>query len=592
MVNTSDAFSTTLRRLIGLLAVGTAALALTQPAAAAPAKKHAAHAAPVVAAPKGPPKLLVAIAIDQFSADLFAQYRSHFTGGMARLLQGAVFANGFQSHAATETCPGHSTILTGAHPGRTGIIANNWYDLTLTRADKRVYCAENEGDKDSTSRDPVVSAVHLKVPTLGERMKQQWPESRNVAVSVKDRAVAMMGGHAIDAGYWYTAQGFSSFNGVTLAPAVMDANMTVLGLVTRGAPAMVAPAWCAARNRPIKAGAVTVGTGRFAIDTNDYEHKPGDQFKYSPRADAVTLDIAAGLVGEMKLGRGKAPDMLSVSLSATDYIGHAFGTEGVEMCIQMEQLDQKLGAFFAKLDAAGLDYAVVLTADHGGIDLPERLREQGDPEARRAETDLYGETIGKAIAAELGLTQVLPPCNPGPDSPASPANIVCSEGLFGDYWISPALPAETRAKIAERLVERLSANPQVAMVFTHTQIAATPYPIGHPQDWTMLQRARASFDPARSGDVYSVLKRAIVPVSTPGTNSTTVTTHGSPYDYDRRVPMLFWRKGVTGFEQPQPVETVDIAPTLAALIGLQVPKGAFDGRCLDIDGGPVDSCGQ
>ena len=79
---------------------------------------------------------------------------------------------------------------------------------------------------------------------------------------------------------------------------------------------------------------------------------------------------------------------------------------------------------------------------------------------------------------------------------------------------------------------------------------------------------------------------------TPKAGSITVTTHGSIWDYDRRVPMLFWRKGVTGMEQPQPVETVDIAPTLAALIGLKVPEGTFDGRCLDIDGGPADSCGK
>jgi hypothetical protein len=115
--------------------------------------------------PTAPPKLVVAISIDQFSADLFAQYRQHFTGGFARLTQGAVFPSAFQSHAATETCPGHSTLLTGAHPSRTGIIANNWFDLDAKRADKRVYCAEDEKDPQSSVEDPVVSAVHLRVPT-------------------------------------------------------------------------------------------------------------------------------------------------------------------------------------------------------------------------------------------------------------------------------------------------------------------------------------------------------------------------------------------------------------------------------------------
>jgi predicted AlkP superfamily pyrophosphatase or phosphodiesterase len=569
------------KALFVTLVSSVAAICLSTGAQAAqPKKKHAVAAAPAPApAPKGPPRLIVAISVDQFSADLFAQYRKLYTGGLARLQGGAVFASGFQSHAATETCPGHSTILTGVHPGRNGIIANNWYDLSLKRADKRVYCAEDEKDKDSTSVAPVVSAVHLKVPTLGELMKLQWPESRNVAVSAKDRAVVMMGGHKIDEAYWYTTQGFSSFNGVTLAAPVLAANARLLALVTKGAPALVAPAWCEPMARPIKAGAVTVGTGRFAVDVNNYDFTPPNQIKYSPRVDAATLDIAAGLVDSMKLGRGAAPDILSVSLSATDYIGHAYGTQGVEMCIQQHELDEKLGAFFAKLDAAGIDYAVVLTADHGGIDLPERLREQGVPEAGRADGGLYGERIGAKIAEELGL-------EPGKDG------LVYSEGLFGDYWISPALSPELRAKVAEKLIARLRADSQVSEVFTREQIAATPYPQGHPQDWTMLQRARASFDPARSGDVYSVLRRTIVPVTTPAANANTVTTHGSPWDYDRRVPMLFWRKGVAGMEQPQPVETVDIAPTLAAMIGLKVAEGQFDGRCLDVDGGPKDSCGK
>ena len=98
-------------------------------------------AAPALAAP---PRLVIAISVDQFSADLFDEYRSSFTSGLARLASGAVFRNGYQGHAATETCPGHSTILTGDRPARTGIIANTWFDFTQTRSDKAVYCAEDE----------------------------------------------------------------------------------------------------------------------------------------------------------------------------------------------------------------------------------------------------------------------------------------------------------------------------------------------------------------------------------------------------------------------------------------------------------------
>ncbi len=551
----------------GVLAVSLAT-AVASPALAKPAAPAAQEA------PKGPPKLIVAISVDQYSADLFAQYRARYTGGLARLLKGAVFPSGFQSHAATETCPGHSTLLTGAHPARTGIIANTWVDFTAPRANKYVYCAEDEkagGDK------MVVSAAHLKVPTLGEWMKKQWSDSRNVAVSVKDRAAVMMSGHDPDGAYWLDGQAFTSYTGKPLPVAIASANERLKALFAKGAGAMAVPAWCAPRDRAVQAGALTVGTGRFTLGEADKTRKLADQFRASPRADAVTLEIAAGLVKELKLGKGGAPDVLSVSLSANDYIGHGYGTEGLEMCIQQFELDRKLGTFFAALDASGVDYAVMLTADHGGIDLPERLREQGLPEAQRAEVDLSGTTLGKVIAGELGLANAKP---------------VLSDGLGGDYWISPDLTAEQRAQVQAKLVEKLKAHPQVEAVFTRDQIAATPYPLGHPQDWSEIQKARASYDPQRSGDIYAPLRRAVVSVPTPKAGSITVTTHGSIWDYDRRVPMLFWRKGVTGMEQPQPVETVDIAPTLAALIGLKVPEGTFDGRCLDIDGGPADSCGK
>ncbi|MDD3800542.1 MAG: alkaline phosphatase family protein, partial [Novosphingobium sp.] len=158
----------------------------------------------------------------------------------------------------------------------------------------------------------------------------------------------------------------------------------------------------------------------------------------------------------------------------------------------------------------------------------------------------------------------------------------------GDYYVARDLPPATRAQMIDRLVTKLRAHPQVQAAYTKDELARVPMPSGSPQDWTLEQRVRASFDPERSGDVYTVLHRAVVPIPTP--DPYYVTTHGSPWDYDRRVPLLFWRKGMAGLEQPAPVDTVDIAPTLAAVLGLQVPAGSFDGRCLDVDGSDRDTC--
>jgi predicted AlkP superfamily pyrophosphatase or phosphodiesterase len=547
-----------------------ACAALLLAGAAVPALADSPPATPPAAPTRPAPRLVLAISVDQFSADLFAQYRETYRGGLARLLTGAVFPSGFQSHAATETCPGHSTILTGAHPARTGIIANNWFVPGIARTDKRVYCSEDLSDPASTSRDPVVSAGLLKVPTLGELIKRANSASRNVAVSAKDRAVVMMGGHAIDAGYWWKGDRFVTFKGVSMSPAAEAENRLIAPVLAKGAKALPLPAPCARYDRGVAAGSAgEIGRGRFALAPA----KP-DQFRASPRMDAATVDLANRLVDQMKLGKGSATDVLSVSLSATDYVGHAVGNEGAEMCIQMAALDQAIGRLLAHLDARGIDYVAVLTADHGGLDTPERLDEQALPRAVRVDPALTPGALGKAIGTQLGLTV---------DGP-----LLLGDGPFGDFYWSAALTPAQKDKATAALVAKLRAHPQVAAVFTKADLAAAPLPAGNPQDWTIRERARASFDAERSGDVIVLLDRAVVPIVAPAPGYTA--THGSVFDYDRRVPMLFWRKGMAGFEQPAPVETVDIAPTLASLIGLPVAEGQFDGRCLDLDPGAANTC--
>lgn len=556
----------TVLSLLATAALGLSAPALAQGQAAAPAPT------PAPAEPARP-QLVLAVSIDQLSSDLFAQYREHFTGGFARLLTGAVFPSGFQSHAATETCPGHSTILTGARPARSGIIANNWFNPAIARADKKIYCSEDLSDPTSTSGNPVVSANLLKVPTLGELMKAANPATRNVAVSAKDRAVVMMGGHKIDAGYWWKGSAFTTFKGRELAPAAVRANTAASALLAKGAPALKAPAWCGSRDRAVTVGTGTVGTYRFALPKNA---KP-DMLRISPRMDGATVDLAIGLVDEMKLGKGGAPDVLSVSLSASDYIGHALGTEGVEMCIQMAELDANLGRLFAALDKRKIDYVVVLTADHGGHDAPERLREQAMPGASRADKALMPAALGAEITRRTLIAA--PQGQP----------LLYGDGPFGDIYVNAAITGPTKTRVVNELLNLTRNHPQVAAVFTAAELAATPLPSGNPQDWTIKERLRASFMAERSGDVLVALNRAVTPIPEPVAGAF-IATHGSVWDYDRRVPMLFWRKGMTGFEQPNPVETVDIAPTLASVIGLRLDDGAFDGRCLDLDAGAGNSC--
>ena len=504
-------------------------------------------------APRRPPRLVVAIAVDQFSADLFDEYRGEFTGGLARLARhGVVFRNGYQSHAATETCPGHSTILTGDHPARTGIIANDWYAPASARGRTAIYCAEDErlGSHDAY----VVSPLHLKVPVLGERLKVVSPRSQSVAVAGKDRAAVMMGGHTPDVRWYYRDGSFQSdLPGAVPNPAVLAANRAMSAEIAAGAPPMPILADCTRRDRPAALpGGRIVGTGQLS-------HGPGTgEYPYGPDLDRETLALASRLVDERRLGRDRAPDVLAISLSATDYVGHRYGTEGLEMCLQLHALDQALGAFFARLDRRGIDYVVVLTADHGGTDIPERLRNV-DPDAQRTTVGLSSELVGAQIAKALNLKN-----NP----------LIGS----GDIYVAAGLDPATRMQVLAMALAAYRANSQVAAVFTKAELEALPVPSGNPAAWTLAQRARASFDPERSGDLVVLLKRDVVAVAKPSAH--TATTHGSPWDNDRRVPILFWRRGIHARTVGAPADTVDILPTLAAMIGLRIAPGSIDGTCL------------
>lgn len=542
-----------LRKVVATLLLGSAAPAVAQ------------EPAPVAT----PPRLIVAISVDQFSADLFSEYRPYYSGGLKRLSQGAVFPRGYQSHAATETCPGHSTILTGSRPSRTGIIANNWFDLSAKRADKAIYCAEDETQPGSSSDDYVASPIHLRVPTLGGRMKLANPATRVVSVAGKDRAAIMMGGPTADQVWWLSPKGYVSYKGVPTPPLVAKVNMVFAQRLAEANPGFDLPQQCVGKDFPVSVGGdKTVGTGRFAREAGSY-----NGFRVSPEQDAMTLAFAAAAIESMALGKQAQTDIISIGLSATDYIGHSYGTEGTESCIQIDRLDRELGAFFDRLDKDGIDYVVVLTADHGGHDLPERHRLNAMPMEQRVDAALTPDRLSAAVAAKTGIAG---------------KTLIHGDGPFGDLYFDRSLTKAQRQKVEAATLALLRAHPQVETVFTKAQIAAAPSPSGPPESWSLLQEARASFDAERSGDLLLLLKPRITPIVDPTKGY--VATHGSPWDTDRRVPILFWRKGMRPFEQPLGVETVDIMPTLAALIKLPVPRQEIDGRCLDLIAGQGDSC--
>ncbi len=258
------------------------------------------------------------------------------------------------------------------------------------------------------------------MPTLGELMKLKWPASLNVAVAGKDRAAVMMGGHVADQRWYWDGKQFATDRAAGPAPrTIVRLNQAIGPLLAAPSEGLDPPPFCAARSQvvAIEGGGKPVGGGRLARAAGD-----AAAFRASPAFDGAVLAASAGLIQELALGTHPQPDLISVGLSATDYVGHTYGTGGQEMCLQLLELDREIGDFLAQLDRWHLDYAVVLTADHGGLDIPERLRAQGVADAARIDPALTPRNVGEAVTKQTGIA--------GP--------ILANVGVTGDLYLDSA----------------------------------------------------------------------------------------------------------------------------------------------------------
>lgn len=540
------------RMALGLLLAGT----LMTPAIAAPRQAPA-------------PPLVVTIVIDQFSANLFNQYRPQFTGGLATLARdGRVHINGFQQHGLTETCPGHSTILTGRNPSSTGIPANDWIDPATGQ---EVYCLaapqNHLAHGDDTSDNGPVGPGQLTATTLADWLKDASPQSRVYAVSGKDRGAINLNGHKGDGAYWFTdGFGFTTY----LEPGQQAATRLapVAALNARLADRLrTAPTWTYQHDQCRRLeGDWTINGGAFhsALPPQKLE------FDVSPMLDEVTLEAATALLDGQQLGRRGVTDMLGVSLSGTDRIGHAYGTQGPEMCEQLLRLDTALDAFLRRLPEGAI---VVLTADHGGSDFVERLAVRGYPHAHRLDASRMAAM--NAVLRERFQLDYNPVTSGG-------------SGLVVGDKDHKALPEPLRSRVLNAALELLRTNPDVAFAESRDVLLAEPTPPVDltPDLMTLRQRMRLSTVAERSPDIMLALAENVVGGGRVGG---TISSHGTPWDYDRRVPIIFWRPGMQGQERFLPIRTIDIAPTLAHAIGVTAPA-EVEGRCIDLNLDGVDAC--
>ncbi|WP_297800623.1 alkaline phosphatase family protein [uncultured Brevundimonas sp.] len=515
----------------------------------------------------GGPHLVVTVVVDQFSANLFNQYRSRFTGGFKRLIdEGLVHANGFQTHGVTETCPGHSTVLTGMHPTHTGIGVN--FSVNDATGEGR-YCLASEVNTlahGKVTDNGNVGTELLKVDTLGDWLQVQRPESRVYAVSGKDRGAMNLAGHNGRA-FWFT-EGFGLTTYLRPGETAAERLAPVADFNTRFPAAERGQNWkgnipyCQSLAEDIE---VVDGTFKSVVPPSN------TGFSGSPSLDEETLKAATYLLQTQRLGQGEAVDMLGVSLSGTDKIGHTYGTQGPEMCEQLMRLDAALGDFLSELDKVDGGVVLALTADHGGADVIERTHARGFPYAHRASFEVVDQA-NAALRQQFNLD--FDPLQRG----SSGLRIVDTE--------KRVLPEPLRSQIARAAVPMLDGKGDFAMVVFRDELLQDPIvDTIQPEELTVRERMRLSAVAGVSADLMTALKPG---VATGGRLGGNMSAHGQPWNYDRKVPIIFWTPGAAGQERFMPIRTIDIAPTLANIIEVKAP--AVDGRCIDLNLGETQAC--
>jgi predicted AlkP superfamily pyrophosphatase or phosphodiesterase len=531
---------------------------------------YATSTRPAYTQPK--PDLVVLIAVDQFSAALFDQWRGRFKFGLKRFMdEGIVYSSAYQSHGLTETCAGHSTMLTGKHPRGTGIVANEWFD---TRSGDPVYCVEALAFSSASNPKRHVGPTNLLATTLGDWMKDQQPMRRVVAVSGKDRASITMAGHRGDGVFWYEDNfGFTTYLATGEDAA---AKLAPLAGLNAGIKAETAspPPWtyseesCRALEADYQFGA------RTWHSKLPPENPSGASIRPVHLIDPYTMEAARILVDHFQLGRRGVIDLLAVSLSATDFVGHGYGTQGPEMCDHLYRLDAQIGAFLTFLDGLGTRVLVVMTGDHGGSDFVERLALRGFANARRIDSKALLTAVNDELKSKFALT----------------ANPLVTPDFTQFYAVDDtkrALGEPLRTKVIEAALAILNARPEVEEAFSLKELLSHKVTRSPQSDYSLRDRYSLSVVDGRSGDIIVAFKSGIA--TGPAVPTGFLMGHSGPYRSDTAVPIVFWWQGMKGQTRILPVDTTMIAPTLANIIDVK-PPADLDGACFDLGFPAAPNC--
>ena len=516
---------------------------------------HPVHGAGQSRDGSGEPKLVVILVADQMRADYLERYSGKFTGGLRRLMEkGAWFQRAAYPYLNTITCAGHSTIGTGTFPYQHGMFLNTWFDR---KTGKTTECTDDAKEREinySGLTGPGDSGRRIRKPTLADTIRAQ--HGRVVTMSMKARSAIGLAGHGGDIVLWFdTRGGWTTSTAFTPKPTPFIEQYTAQHAVTADYglswERLYDPSAYQGQDDNPAERAPTGWTKTFPHVLGSKSGKPDAEFyghwMGSPRSDEYLGKMAAAAVEALNLGKGPQIDFLGVSFSALDLVGHAYGPNSHEVQDVIARLDVTIGELLNQLDrtvGAG-KYVVAFTADHGVGQIPEDSGKGG--RETNAETTA---AIDKALAPFLG-----------------PGKYVANAAYTDIYLQKPALkrmkkdPAVTAA-----VLNALRSMTGIAQAYTASEIAAP----GTRSSSDPVKRAAAlNYYPGRSGDVIIVPRENWI-------LSTSATTHGTLYPYDQRVPVILYGPGVRQQRFDDAASPADIAPSLAALVGISFRTS--DGR--------------
>jgi len=506
------------------------------------------------------PKLVVGIVVDQMRYDYLTRFWNQYgEGGFKRLVnEGFNCKNNHFNYAPTSTGPGHTSVYTGTTPATHGIIGNDWFDK---ESGEDVYCAGDDSyaSVGTTSDAGKMSPHRMLTTTITDELRLHTQKrGKVIGVALKDRGAILPAGHAANAAYWF--EGGQDGNWITSTYYMDELPQWVVDFNSSDIVESYKKPW-----NTLKPIETYVESG---LDANNYEglqegetsntfphdlpaiwdqNGQFDLIRRSPYGNSITADFAlAALEGE-DLGADTITDFLAISFSSTDYVGHFFGVNSKEIEDTYIRLDQDLARIFSTLDekVGEGEYTVFLTADHAAIDVPSYLMDSKIP-AGYLDMNGMKTKFAEFLQYKYGTTDVV--------------RDLSNYQLFLDHKILTNLDIDLD-DAQEEIARELLTYEGIGQVYTASQMWKNEYTEGVPY---ILQNG---YNQKRSGDVLLVPSVGYISYGKTGS------THGSPQIYDTHVPLLLYGKGIKQGSTVTRTEIPDIAPTIAALLGMAFPSG-------------------